>query len=174
MFPPCVCRRCSVCVVGVRCSILWQLYKSTFIVYIYMICIFSSACTLYVRNVLKLTRGATSSRHVAHTPHVPPPACPLSRSLFLSPPACVFCLIKLIEFDCYLSCCLSGAGILANIVHFVLQPCCIFHGQQLQVEQTQRQRQRQRQLATRGVHLTWALSATAQRSFTCPATNTMK
>lgn len=131
---------------GVCYSILWQLYKSTFIVYIYiyMICIFSSACTLYVRNVLKLTRGATSSCHVAHTPHVSPP--PVSHTSYLSATLCVFCLIKLIEFDCYVSCCcLSRAANLANIVHFVLQPCCIFHGQE------------QKQLATRGVHPTWAL-----------------
>lgn len=53
---------------GVSYSILWQLYKSIFTVYTvyiyntipYIVCmiggIFSIACALYVRNVLKLTR----------------------------------------------------------------------------------------------------------------------
>lgn len=68
--------------------------------------IYSIACALYVRNVLKLTRDATSSCHIAHTPSVA--ACVCRR------------LIKLIKFDCHLSCVASVAN-LANEVH--LQHC---------------------------------------------------
>lgn len=72
--------------------------------------IFSIACALYVRNVLKLTRDATSSCHIAHTPCATACVC-----------VCVWRrLIKLIEFDCHLSCAASVAN-LANVVH--LQHC---------------------------------------------------